>query len=79
MNKKLPAGKSFGQQEQKATSRNIEPTAGTVYYQQEELFCQQEHTCPQQLAAATYSASVEEVATMVYFLHCHEINLLPRN
>ncbi|GJX74253.1 hypothetical protein Tco_0312848 [Tanacetum coccineum] len=34
---------------------------------------------PQQLAAATYSASVVEVATIVYFLHCHEINLLPRN
>nr|GFA10057.1 hypothetical protein [Tanacetum cinerariifolium] len=36
-------------------------------------------TWPQQLAVATYSVSVEEVATMVCFLHCHEIKCLPRN
>nr|GFA07824.1 uncharacterized mitochondrial protein AtMg00810-like [Tanacetum cinerariifolium] len=36
-------------------------------------------TCPQQLAAATYSALVVEVATISCFLHCHEINLLPKN
>ncbi|GJR74429.1 hypothetical protein Tco_0086794 [Tanacetum coccineum] len=33
----------------------------------------------QQLEAATYSASIVEFATTVYFLHCYEINLLPRN
>nr|GFB65679.1 hypothetical protein [Tanacetum cinerariifolium] len=32
-----------------------------------------------QLAAATYSASVDEVASTVYFLHCQKINLHPRN
>ncbi|GKF88359.1 hypothetical protein Tco_0259236, partial [Tanacetum coccineum] len=34
-------------------------------------------TCPQQFAAATYSALVVKVATMVCFLHCHEISLCP--
>nr|GEU60449.1 hypothetical protein [Tanacetum cinerariifolium] len=32
-----------------------------------------------QLAAATYSASVDEVATTICFLHCQEINLHPGN
>nr|GFC94135.1 uncharacterized mitochondrial protein AtMg00810-like [Tanacetum cinerariifolium] len=31
------------------------------------------------LAAATYSALVVEVVIIVCFLHCHEINLLPRH
>nr|GEZ76686.1 hypothetical protein [Tanacetum cinerariifolium] len=36
-------------------------------------------TCPQQLAAATYSASVVDVATIVCFLHCQEMSRLPKN
>jgi hypothetical protein len=38
----------------------------------------QPNTCPQQLAAVTYSASVDNVAAIVCFLHCHETNILPR-
>nr|GEX54109.1 hypothetical protein [Tanacetum cinerariifolium] len=33
----------------------------------------------EELAAATYSASVVDVATIVCFLHFHEFNLLPKN
>ncbi|GKG30309.1 hypothetical protein Tco_0420207, partial [Tanacetum coccineum] len=36
-------------------------------------------TCPQQLEAATYSASVVEFATTVCFLNFYDINLHPRN